>query len=159
MSAPTNALAAALLAAAGWGLLVESGSFAFDAAGLGNRSAAAEVVPAGAAYHAVGTVAIHASTTDGYDAQAGVTIRNDGAAPTTFTWTLEADADGVVNSSAQCAAPTAVGGSCTVRFSGPAKPTGSYSFAGRAEGSGPDMRSRLADIVVNVTYCASPPCP
>lgn len=152
-------LAAALSVASAVLLALGAGIPAFSAAPLGARSDNASVVGTGAAYDAVQTVRISASTLLGYSNQLGVRVYNNGTVATTFTWTTTSDPNNVEQGVTNCAANTAVGASCAIRFSGPALLTGSYTFTGRVNGVKPaQFRSEVPGIVVTVAYCPLPPC-
>jgi len=144
-------LGAALVALGG-------GSGAFNADTLSTRASSASVVGTGSAYDGVGTGIMSASIVLGYTSQSGVNVTNNGKVVTTFTWTTTSDPNHIVTSVTQCAANTAIGSVCTVKFTGPNLGTGTYTFTGTVDGSGTNFRSSVPGIVVTVKYCALPPC-
>jgi len=147
-----RALGAALLTIALAGLVVP-GLQAFNAENTSTRSGSANVVATGSSYDGVAAVKITASNILGYTAQTGVNVTNKGSVTSTFTWTTSSDPSGVVTSSTNCAANTAVGSVCSVQFTGPAKSIGNYTFTGTIDGSGSNFRSIVPSITVTVQYC------
>jgi len=147
------AVGAALLAILG------AGSSAFNADTLGTRGSSASVVGTGSAYDAVGTGVMSASTILGYNNQTGINVTNNGKTATTFTFTKTSDPSNIVTFINNCAANTAVGSTCAIRFSGPTGSLpGTYTFTGTVTASGTGFRSTIPGITVTVKYCALPPC-
>jgi hypothetical protein len=116
-------------------------------------------VGTGSSYDAIGTGVMSASTVIGYTSQTGVNVTNSGKTATTFTFTKTSDPSSVVTTVTQCAASTAVGSVCAIKFTGPGGLLpGTYTFTGSLAGSGTGFRSTIPNITVTVKYCALPPC-
>lgn len=160
----TRRVVGALLLALGAGSLASGdGLLAFNATDVGLRATTVSVNNAGNAYNTWKAVAISASTLTGYTDQTGVIVWNNGTTPTRFTWTTQTDPSAVVTSAASCSGDaqgrTVVGASCAIRFTGPARAIGSYTFTGVVKGEDVALfRSELNAITIAVTYCALPPC-
>ncbi|MCA1814400.1 MAG: hypothetical protein LC624_10695 [Halobacteriales archaeon] len=149
----------AALAIVAVALTLGAGSSAFNATTSSTRSSSASVVGTGSAYDGIGTGVMSASTVLGYTAQSGINVTNGGKVATTFTFTKTSDPSAVVTSVTQCAANTAVGSVCAVKFTGPSGLLpGTYTFTGTIDGTGSKFRSTVPSITVTVKYCALPPC-
>lgn len=142
------------------GFMLAPLALASVASDSGIRSPTASVVATASAYNGVTVVTfVSASVATGYSNQDAITVVNQGTATTTFAAAEQSDASNVASSVTTCSANTAVGASCVVKLSGPAKSAGTYGVTitmdGTASGS---FSSHLPSIPVTVKYCILPPC-